>query len=95
MPKKLPFIYIKLLGLIKKNREKSFSMLSMEEHIARDFRLCRQDVREIFKEINLTNLDDDVELIRKKKIKSTNRHVEYRRATDEDYAKDLRAVGVE
>lgn len=92
MVKKLPFIYLKLVGLIKKNREKgTFSMTSMEEHIARDFRLCRQDVKDIFKEISLTRIDDDIELIRKKKIKSTNRNMEYKRASDDDFLQDLQA----
>ena len=92
MPKKLPFIYLKLVGLVKKNRDKgTFSMTSMEEHIARDFRLCREDVKEIFREISLTRLDDDIELIRKKKIKSTNRAMVYKRTSDDDFLADLQA----
>jgi hypothetical protein len=63
----------------------------MEEHIARDFRLCRQDVKEIFREISLTRLDDDIELIRKKKIKSTNRAMVYKRTSDDDFLADLQA----
>ena len=93
MPTKLPLIYLKLIGLIKRNRDKgTFSMTTMEEHIARDFRLCRKDVKEIFKEISLTRIDDDMDLIRKKKIRTTNKKFEYDRKSSDDYLSDLQAA---
>jgi len=83
--KKMPFIYQKFLSMVSKRSEEGNPRTRLEENMARDFRLCREDVRKIFAELHLGNLEKPA--VRKKK--NTRALPEYSRKTEEDFLNEL------
>jgi len=86
----MPLIYEKFLSLVRKNMETgACPRTKMEEMISRDFRLCRDDVRRIFKEIHLDRIERSGTLLKKKKVQSVSYGHSYNHETSDDYEKEL------
>ena len=83
--KKMPFIYQKFLNMVSKRSEEGNPRTRLEENMARDFRLCREDVRRIFAELHLGNMEKPVV----KKKKSNRALPEYARKDEEDFLNEL------
>jgi hypothetical protein len=85
--KKMPFIYEKFLSMVKKrNEEGGYPRTRLEENMARDFRLCRDDVRRIFAELKIGNLEDDYQHVKKKRTRCLP---EYSQKTEDDFLNEL------
>ena len=83
--KKMPFIYEKFIAMVTKRSEEGSPRTRLEENMARDFRLCRSDVKKIFEELHLGNLEKPVV----KKRKSNRCMPEYSKKTEDDFLNEL------
>ena len=82
------FIYQKFICMAKKRTEEGgYPRTRLEENMARDFRLCRSDVKKIFEELHLGNLDERHKV---KKKKSTRALPEYSQQSEDDFLNDLK-----
>ena len=83
---KLPFIYEKFIAMVTKRSEEGSPRTRLEENMARDFRLCRDDVKKIFAELHLGNLEEKHTVKKKKVVRALP---EYSPKTEEDFLNDL------
>lgn len=85
--KKEPFLYQKLRGIFNKHTEEGTPRKMIEANMAREFRLCREEVRRVIEEMHLEN-----DVLSKKRVKREAGRPEYHSSKDQEtYLEDLRA----
>jgi hypothetical protein len=90
--KKIPFIYQKFLDMVNARTEDgTCPNTRLEENMARDFRLCRQDVKRIFTELKIgESIEEDYRQVTKKKNQNAARRGSDYSRNGEDYLQEMR-----